>query len=47
MKEDNPLTRLVVDLNGTDPDDAFSIVPYEKGYAFLYYLEQKVGGSCN
>ncbi|CAL8070181.1 unnamed protein product [Orchesella dallaii] len=45
VKQDNPLTRLVVDLNGIDPDDAFSKVPYEKGSAFLYYLEQKVGTS--
>ena len=27
-----------------DPDDAFSSVPYEKGFAFLFYLEQLVGG---
>jgi len=27
-----------------DPDDAFSIVPYEKGSALLMYLEQKLGG---
>jgi leukotriene-A4 hydrolase len=41
---DNPLTRLVPDLRGIDPDDSFSLIPYEKGYAFLYYLEEKVGG---
>lgn len=28
------------------PDDAFSIVPYEKGHAFLYYLEKLVGGAA-
>jgi len=44
LKPDNPLTALVPNLDGIDPDDAFSLVPYEKGYAFLYYLEQKVGG---
>lgn len=27
-----------------DPDDAFSIVPYEKGHTFLFYLEQLLGG---
>lgn len=27
---------------GEDPDDAFSRVPYEKGFYFLYYLQ--VGG---
>jgi leukotriene-A4 hydrolase len=29
---------------GGDPDDAFSRVPYEKGFYFLYYLQQLVGG---
>lgn len=47
LGEDNPLTRLVVDLNGVHPDDAFSIVPYEKGATFLRYLENTVGGSGN
>lgn len=28
---------------GIDPDDAFSTVPYEKGFNFLYYLEQILG----
>jgi len=41
---DNPLTKLVVDLNGVDPDDAFSVIPYEKGSTFLWYLEELVGG---
>ncbi|CAH0713209.1 unnamed protein product, partial [Brenthis ino] len=40
----NPLTRLVVDLNGVHPDDAFSTVPYEKGSLFLRYLEHLLGG---
>ena len=44
MGKDNPLTALVVDLTGVDPDDAFSVVPYEKGSAFLWYLEDLVGG---
>ena len=43
---DNPLTALVVDLDGVDPDDAFSVVPYEKGSTFLWYLEDTVGGAC-
>lgn len=30
-------------LNGAHPDDAFSTIPYEKGYQFLYYLETLVG----
>jgi leukotriene-A4 hydrolase len=38
-------TCLVPDLsNGCDPDDAFSSIPYEKGAAFLTYLERVVGG---
>ena len=44
--EDNPLTALVVDLTGVDPDDAFSVVPYVKGCTFLWYLENTVGGAC-
>lgn len=31
------------DLTGRNPDDAFSTVPYEKGYQFLVYLESLVG----
>eukprot|EP01135_Chromosphaera_perkinsii_P000954 Nk52_evm52s153 gene=Nk52_evmTU52s153 len=42
--EDSPLTCLVLDNEGVDPDDAFSTVPYEKGFALLYYLETLVGG---
>ena len=37
------LTKLVPDLTGIDPDDAFSSVPYEKGFQFLWYLENLVG----
>lgn len=45
MGATNPMTCLVVDLTGpTDPDDSFSTVPYEKGQAFLWYLEDVVGG---
>lgn len=39
-----PETALIPDLTLTDPDDVFSSVPYEKGYTFLYYLEDLVGG---
>lgn len=28
----------------SDPDDAFSSVPYEKGFNLLFYIEQLVGG---
>lgn len=37
------LTRLRTHLDGIDPDDAFSQVPYEKGYTFLCALEAAVG----
>lgn len=40
---DHEFTKLVVDLKGKDPDDAFSSIPYEKGFNFLYYLEKLVG----
>ncbi|KAJ3129065.1 hypothetical protein HK098_002657 [Nowakowskiella sp. JEL0407] len=38
------LTRLVPQLEGVDPDDAFSSIPYEKGCNFLFYLEEILGG---
>lgn len=44
MGPTNPLTKMVVDLKGVHPDDAFSTVPYEKGSLFLIYLENLVGG---
>lgn len=35
----------VPDLSGgEDPDDAFSRVPYEKGFYFLWYLQVRVVG---
>ncbi|KAK9761140.1 Leucyl aminopeptidase yscIV [Basidiobolus ranarum] len=40
----DPLTCLCPRLQGVDPDDAFSSVPYEKGFNLLYYLEQHLGG---
>ena len=46
MGHDNPFTALVVDLDGVDPDEAFSSVPYGKGSTFLWYLEDLVGGPC-
>eukprot|EP01123_Difflugia_compressa_P010193 TRINITY_DN3682_c0_g1_i1.p1 TRINITY_DN3682_c0_g1~~TRINITY_DN3682_c0_g1_i1.p1 ORF type:complete len:602 (+),score=107.08 TRINITY_DN3682_c0_g1_i1:50-1855(+) len=41
--ETNQLTALIPKLDGIDPDDAFSSVPYEKGAALLWYLESRVG----
>jgi leukotriene-A4 hydrolase len=37
------LTRLRGHLDGTDPDQAFSIVPYEKGYLLLRAIEENEG----
>jgi leukotriene-A4 hydrolase len=37
------LTRLRGHLSGIDPDHAFSIVPYEKGYLLLRAIEEAVG----
>jgi len=34
---------LHIDLQGRDPDDAFTGVPYEKGALFLRWLEEKFG----
>lgn len=42
--KNGPYTRLIPDLKGVDPDDAFSIVPYEKGFTLLFYLETLLGG---
>lgn len=42
--KDSPYTCLYQKLDGVDPDDAFSSVPYEKGFNFLFYLETLVGG---
>jgi len=36
-------TVLYIDLEGRDPDDAATLVPYEKGAAFLHLLEETVG----
>lgn len=36
------LTALIPDIKGVDPDDAFSSVPYEKGFSLIYYIEQIV-----
>ncbi|KAL8615198.1 hypothetical protein ACOMHN_029214 [Nucella lapillus] len=41
---EGPYTRLIPDLTGVDPDDAFSTVPYEKGFALLFHLENILGG---
>ncbi|KAF9975726.1 Leukotriene A-4 hydrolase [Actinomortierella ambigua] len=42
--EKHPFTALRPCLRGEDPDDAFSSIPYEKGFNLLYYLENLLGG---
>lgn len=37
------LTRLRTHLSGVDPDDAYSLVPYEKGYLLFRAMEEHVG----
>ncbi|KAL4448420.1 hypothetical protein ABPG75_005639 [Micractinium tetrahymenae] len=46
LSPEHPFTALAPDLSGgVDPDDAFSSIPYEKGFAFIHYLQELVGGS--
>ena len=35
-------TKLIINLRGKDPDDAFSSIPYEKGFHFLWYIEKTI-----
>lgn len=39
----SPYTRLRTDLAGIDPDEIYSLVPYEKGAQFVLLLEHTVG----
>lgn len=41
--KEHPYTQLVIDLKGQDPDDAFSSIPYEKGFHALYQFELLLG----
>ncbi|KAI8604549.1 peptidase family M1-domain-containing protein [Dissophora ornata] len=43
--KEHPFTALRPCLREEDPDDAFSRVPYEKGFNLLYYLEKHLGGA--
>ncbi len=43
FKQQPALTRLRTNLSGVDPDEAYSVVPYEKGYLLLLALEEAVG----
>ncbi|KAL5965642.1 Leukotriene A-4 hydrolase [Taenia solium] len=42
-KEGHPLAKMVPCLKGVHTDDAFSVVPYQKGSLLLYFLENKYG----
>ncbi|KAG0242233.1 peptidase family M1-domain-containing protein [Mortierella sp. GBAus27b] len=44
LGKEHPFTALCPRLTGEDPDDAFSRVPYEKGFNLLYHLEKHLGG---
>jgi len=43
-KEHN-FTSLVPKLEGMDPDDAFSVIPYEKGFQLLHHLREVCGAA--
>ena len=43
LGEDHEFTKLIISHKGVDPEDAFSTVPYEKGFHFLWYLDRLVG----
>ncbi|KAF2995087.1 hypothetical protein E8E13_003235 [Curvularia kusanoi] len=40
---DHEYTKLITNLKGQDPDDAFSSIPYEKGFHALYAFELLLG----
>ncbi|MFN2370824.1 MAG: M1 family metallopeptidase, partial [Candidatus Krumholzibacteriia bacterium] len=40
---DSPFTRLQTDSWGADPDEFYSMVPYEKGFLLVALMEQTVG----
>ena len=43
FKERPAMTKLRTKMEGIDPDDSYSLIPYEKGYFFLCALESAVG----
>ena len=43
MGNDSPDSRLKINTSGKNPDDGFSDIPYEKGYALLQTIEAAVG----
>ena len=45
--ESKSFTKLIPDLIGRNPDDAFNKIPYEKGFNLLYYLETLVNSESD
>jgi hypothetical protein len=43
FKDRPAMTRLRTHLDGIDPDECYSLIPYEKGYMFLTAIEAAVG----
>ncbi len=41
--EGSPYTRLRTELDGVDPDEVFSLVPYEKGFLLVQLISETVG----
>ena len=41
--EDSPFTKLKTDGSGKDPDEFYSLVPYEKGFLLVALMEKTVG----
>ena len=44
--ESKSFTAIVPNLLGRHPDDAFSKIPYEKGFNFLYYIEKIINDNA-
>lgn len=40
---ESPYTQLKTPMEGVDPDEVYSVVPYEKGFLFVTLLEQTLG----
>ncbi|WOL18667.1 leukotriene A-4 hydrolase [Canna indica] len=43
FKDNMEFTKLKPNLDGIDPDDIYSQVPYEKGFQFLWRIERQIG----
>lgn len=43
FKDNMEFTKLMTSQAGVDPDDSYSVVPYEKGFQFLQRIERQIG----